>query len=117
MNFEHNERTRGLIAGLENFMDAHVRPAEPVYHEQMTGFGADRWRVPPIVERLKSEARAVGLWNLFLPRSDSGIGLSNLEYAPLCEIMGRVEFAAEVSDVARFRLRRCAARPWRGGTP
>jgi acyl-CoA dehydrogenase len=96
MNFEHNERTRGLIARLESFMDTHVYPAEAVYQEQMAGFGTDRWRVPPIMERLKSEARAVGLWNLFLPQSDSGVGLSNLEYAPLCEIMGRVEFAAEV---------------------
>ena len=96
MNFEHSERTRGLIARLENFMDTHVYPAEAVYQQQMAGFGTDRWRVPPIMERLKSEARAVGLWNLFLPQSDSGLGLSNLEYAPLCEIMGRVEFAAEV---------------------
>jgi acyl-CoA dehydrogenase len=96
MNFEHNERTRGLIARLEKFMDAHVYPAEAVYQEQMTAFGADRWRVPAVMERLKSEARAAGLWNLFLPRSDSGVGLANLEYAPLCEIMGRVEFAAEV---------------------
>jgi alkylation response protein AidB-like acyl-CoA dehydrogenase len=96
MNFEHNERTQGLIARLENFMDAHVYPAEAVYQEQMAGFGTDRWRVPPVMERLKSEARAAGLWNLFLPGNDSGFGLSNLEYAPLCEIMGRVEFAAEV---------------------
>jgi acyl-CoA dehydrogenase len=96
MNFEHSERTLDLIARLENFMDAHVYPAEAVYQQQMAGFGTDRWRVPPIMERLKSEARAVGLWNLFLPQSDSGLGLSNLEYAPLCEIMGRVEFAAEV---------------------
>ena len=96
MNFEHSQRTQGLIARLENFMDAHVHPAEAVYREQMAGFGADRWRVPPIMERLKSEARTAGLWNLFLPQSDSGVGLSNLEYAPLCEIMGRVEFAAEV---------------------
>jgi alkylation response protein AidB-like acyl-CoA dehydrogenase len=96
MNFEHNERTQSLIVRLENFMDAHVSPAEPVYEEQMAGFGADRWRVPPILERLKRDAQAAGLWNLFLPQSESGSGLLNLEYAPLCEIMGRVGFAAEV---------------------
>ncbi len=96
MHFEHNERTQGLIVRLEKFMEANVYPAEPVYHEQMAAFGSDRWRVPPILERLKGEAQAAGLWNLFLPQSDSGFGLSNLEYAPLCEIMGRAEFAPEV---------------------
>ncbi len=96
MNFEHNERTQGLIDRLEDFMQAHVYPAVPIYEEQMAGFGTHRWRVPPVLERLKSEAQGAGLWNLFLPQSDSGFGLSNLEYAPLCEIMGRVEFAAEV---------------------
>jgi acyl-CoA dehydrogenase len=96
VNFEHNQRTQGLIVRLEKFMEAQVYPAEPLYQEQMAGFGTDRWRVPPILERLKSQAQAAGLWNLFLPQSDSGFGLSNLEYAPLCEIMGRAEFAPEV---------------------
>ncbi len=62
----------------------------------MTSFGADRWRVPAVVETLKARARADGLWNLFLPGSSHGAGLTNLEYAPLAEIMGRVSFAAEV---------------------
>jgi acyl-CoA dehydrogenase len=96
MNFEHSAREKDLIARLQAFMDTHVYPAEKIYDEQMLGFGTERWRVPPILEELKQKARAAGLWNLFLPESSAGSGLTNLEYAPLCEIMGRVEFAAEI---------------------
>ncbi len=96
MHFEHNARTRELLARLQAFMDVRVYPAEPVYHEQMQSFAAQRWRIPPILEALKEQARAAGLWNLFLPESPRGPGLTNLEYAPLCEVMGRVEFAPEV---------------------
>ena len=96
MHFEHNARTRELLARLQAFMDVRVYPAEPVYHEQMQSFAAQRWRIPPILEELKEQARAAGLWNLFLPESPRGPGLTNLEYAPLCEVMGRVEFAPEV---------------------
>jgi len=96
MHFEHNARARELLRRLQAFMDASVYPAEPVYHEQMRSFGAERWRIPPVLEELKEQARAAGLWNLFLPESPCGPGLTNLEYAPLCEIMGRVEFAPEV---------------------
>lgn len=98
MHFEHNERTKELIARLEDFMDKHVYPNEATYYEQMEAFGAqgNRWQIPAILEELKDKAKAEGLWNLFLPESDRGFGLSNLEYAPLCEIMGRVGFAAEV---------------------
>ncbi len=96
MDFEHNQRTKELIARVQAFMDAHIYPAEAVHREQMAAFGADRWRIPPIVEELKRRAKAEDLWNLFLPESSSGSGLTNLEYAPLCEIMGRVEFAPEV---------------------
>jgi alkylation response protein AidB-like acyl-CoA dehydrogenase len=77
-------------------MDAHVYPAEQTYQQQLDGSGAERWRIPPIVEDLKLRAKSQGLWNLFLPESPRGAGLKNLEYAPLCEIMGRVEFASEV---------------------
>jgi alkylation response protein AidB-like acyl-CoA dehydrogenase len=66
----------------------------------MQAFGANRWQVPQIVEDLKEKAKAAGLWNLFLPESDRGAGLTNLQYAPLCEIMGRVGFAAEVFNCA-----------------
>lgn len=96
MHFEHNVRTTELLGRLQSFMDAHVYPAEAVYHEQQASFGAERWRIPPILEELKKLAREAGLWNLFLPESSHGQGLTNLEYAPLCEIMGRVEFAPEV---------------------
>ena len=96
MNFEHNDKTKELIARLEAFMDAHIYPAEAVYAEQMEAFGENRWQVPAILEELKEKAKAEGLWNLFLPESERGYGLTNVEYAPLCEIMGRVGFAAEV---------------------
>jgi len=96
MNFEHNDKTKELIARVEAFMDAHIYPAESVYAEQMESFGENRWQVPAILEELKEKAKAEGLWNLFLPESERGYGLTNVEYAPLCEIMGRVGFAAEV---------------------
>jgi acyl-CoA dehydrogenase len=68
------------------FFDAHIYPNEARFHEQIE---RNRWQVPAIVEELKSKARGQGLWNLFLPGSDRGAGLTNLEYAPLCEVMGR----------------------------
>jgi len=100
MHFEHNDRTKALIEKLEAFMDAHVYPAEEIYAEQMAAFGENRWQIPQIIEDLKAKAKEADLWNLFLPESDKGFGLSNLEYAPLCEIMGRVGFAAEVFNCA-----------------
>lgn len=96
MIFEHNEKTKELIARVEAFMDAHIYPNEETYAKQMDDFGTDRWQVVPILEELKEKAKAEGLWNLFLPESELGFGLTNVEYAPLCEIMGRVGFAAEV---------------------
>src|SRR5439155_19443703 len=66
---------------------------EPTYHAQ---FQDRRWQPPPVIEELKAKARAAGLWNLFLPESEYGAGLTNLEYAPLCEVMGRVVWAPEV---------------------
>jgi len=96
MDFAPSARTAELTARLQAFMQSHVYPAEAVYDQQMKSFGANRWQVPPVVEELKRQARAAGLWNLFLPDSALGAGLSNLEYAPLCEIMGRVLWAAEV---------------------
>jgi acyl-CoA dehydrogenase len=93
MLFSSSERSRQLHERLTAFMAEHVYPNEPVYHEQLRG---ERWRPPPVVEELKARARAAGLWNLFLPQSDLGPGLTNLEYAPLCEVMGRVPWAPEV---------------------
>lgn len=93
MDFGHGERTRELVGRLQAFMDEHVYPNERLYHEQVA---ADRWGHPPILEELKARARAGGLWNLFLPESEHGAGLSNVEYAPLCEVMGRVHFSSQV---------------------
>jgi acyl-CoA dehydrogenase len=94
MIFEHSAKVKDLQARLAAFMDAHVYPQEKSYFAQLDEGG--RWRVPPLMEELKAKARAIGLWNLFLPESEYGAGLTNLEYAPLCEIMGRSPIAAEV---------------------
>ncbi len=93
MNFDYSEKTRQLQQRLNAFMDEHVYPNERTYHQQIE---EQRWRPVPIIEELKPKARAAGLWNLFLPESERGAGLTNLEYAPLCEIMGRVVMASEV---------------------
>ena len=95
MDFEYSGRTKELKARVEVFMDEHIYPSERVYYDQV--YQSDnRWIEPPILEKLKENARAQGLWNLFLPESDLGAGLTNLEYAPLCETMGRVHWASEV---------------------
>ncbi|MFI5400885.1 MAG: acyl-CoA dehydrogenase family protein, partial [SAR324 cluster bacterium] len=94
MDFEYNEKTRTLLAKVSDFMEKHVYPAEPVYHEQVEGSG-DKHHHPAIMEELKSKARAQGLWNLFLPDKEHGAGLTNLEYAPLAEVMGRSLIASE----------------------
>ncbi|WP_069883395.1 acyl-CoA dehydrogenase family protein [Bosea sp. BIWAKO-01] len=95
MDFEHSPKVRDLLARLGAFMAEHVYPNERVYSEQVA-CSADRWVSPPIMEEMKAKARAAGLWNLFLPNHDGGAGLNNLEYAPLCEVMGRSPIAAEV---------------------
>ncbi len=94
MQFEHSARSKELQQRLTAFMVEHVLPNERVAEEQI-GAG-DRWQPTAIVEELKARARAAGLWNLFLPDSELGAGLTNLEYAPLCEIMGRSPIAPEV---------------------
>src|SRR5260221_9793546 len=94
MNFDYSPRTKELIAKLEAFYREFVYPNEAVYATQNAN--PDRWKPIQIVEDLKPKARAAGLWNLFLPESEYGAGLTNLEYAPLCEIMGRVSWSAEV---------------------
>jgi len=96
MHFDYSEKTKHAMSLLQEFMDKHIYPNEETYYRQMEGFGADRWQIPPILEELKEKARAAGLWNLFLPDSERGGGFTNLEYAPLCEVMGRVGFAPEV---------------------
>jgi len=95
MDFEHNDRVRQLLGRLQAFMDKYIYPNEEICRQQIAAMGDD-WGPIPIVESLKPKAREAGLWNLFLPDSDLGAGLTNLEYAPLCEVMGRVYWAAEV---------------------
>jgi acyl-CoA dehydrogenase len=90
---EFSSKTRDLHQRLTAFMDQHIYPNEQKFHEQIA---ASRWTPTAIVEDLKVKARAEGLWNLFLPESENGAGLTNLEYAPLCEIMGRSVMAPEV---------------------
>ncbi len=94
MNFEYSPKVQQLRKKLHGFLDEHIYPNEKLYYQQI-GQG-DRWRPVPILEELKPKARAAGLWNLFLPESEYGAGLTNLEYAPLCEIMGRSMMAPEV---------------------
>jgi len=95
MDFEFSDRVKALQASLSAFMETHVYPHE-VAVEELLERAPSRWTVPPIIEELKAKARAAGLWNLFLPDSEYGAGLSNLEYAPLCEIMGRSLIAPEL---------------------
>ena len=92
--FETSARANDLRLRLSAFMDESIYPNETVYTEQ--GLTGDRWQPRPIVEDLKAKAKRAGLWNLFLPESERGAGLTNLEYARLCEIMGRCSWSAEV---------------------
>ena len=94
MDFDYTPKVRELIAAVSAFMDENVYAREAEYSEYVDAADS-RWCVPPVIEDLKSKAKAAGLWNLFLPESDYGAGLSNLEYAPLAEIMGRSPIAPE----------------------
>jgi acyl-CoA dehydrogenase len=97
MNFDHSPKVKALQARLSAFMEAHIYPNEQTYHDEVqanrrTG---NAWVPTRVMEDLKAKARAAGLWNLFLPESSRGAGLTNLEYAPLAEIMGRSWIAPE----------------------
>jgi acyl-CoA dehydrogenase len=94
MPFEPSARVRALQQQLHDFMEAHIYPNETRFFLEAEQHGP--WAVLPLVEELKPKARALGLWNLFLPQSEHGAGLCNLDYAPLCEIMGRSLLAPEV---------------------
>ena len=98
MDFSYSERTAALQTRVKDFMAEHVYPAEPIYWQELeaNSSAGKRWTPLQVIEALKPKARAAGLWNLFLPESDRGAGLSNQEYAPLAEIMGRVPWASEV---------------------
>jgi acyl-CoA dehydrogenase len=94
MDFDFSPKVKDLQQRLTAFMDAHVYPNEQRFHDEVAE--GDRWQPTKVVEELKPLAKKAGLWNLFLPASERGAGLTNLEYAPLCEIMGRVGWAPEV---------------------
>lgn len=93
MKFEYSDKVRALQRRLQVFMDEYIYPNEQRFLDEI---GRNRWLPAKITEELKPKARAAGLWNLFLPDSENGAGLTNLEYAPLCEIMGRSAMAPEV---------------------
>lgn len=94
MEFTHSDKVVALQDKLRDFMDRHIYPNEERYAREIEN--GDRWQPTALMDDLKAKARAEGLWNLFLPHSPRGAGLSNLEYAPLCEIMGRAPMASEV---------------------
>ena len=93
MNFEFSEKTKDLQRRLQTFMDEHIYPNERRFYDEIE---RERWTPTRMIEELKPKARAAGLWNLFLPNDENGARLTNLEYAPLCEIMGRSVLAPEV---------------------
>lgn len=97
MHFEYNEKTTTLAKKLNAFMEKHVYPIEQTYTKSFSS-SSTPWKTPDIIDELKDKAKAEGLWNLFLPEEylPYGAGLTNLEYAPLCEIMGRVPFSSEI---------------------
>ncbi len=94
MDFEYSAKVKDLLQRVVAFMDETIYPNERVFSEQISK--GDRWQPTAIVEELKAKARAAGLWNLFMPDREYGAGLTNVEYAPLCEIMGRSPVAPEV---------------------
>ena len=98
MDFSYSERTQQLQAKLGAFMAEHIYPAEPAYEEELAANtqAGRRWTPLQTIEKLKPKARAAGLWNLFLPESERGAGLTNQDYAPLAEIMGAVPWSSEV---------------------
>jgi acyl-CoA dehydrogenase len=98
MDFAYDARTEELREQLLAFMDEHIYPAEELYYEQE--HAGPRWTTPPVMRELKVEAQKRGLWNLFLPNAEHGAGLTNLQYAPLAEIMGRSGLAPEATNCA-----------------
>ncbi len=97
MDFDYSPKVRQLQQRVTAFMEEHVYPAEERFEAEMAAFRAagNPWQPAPVIEELKAKARAAGLWNLFLPESDHGAGLTNVEYAPLAEIMGRSHIGSE----------------------
>ena len=98
MQFEHSQESKNLQERISKFMDDHIFPSEGIYAQQMEEFTeqGNRWQVPQIIEDKKEIAKREGLWNLFLPENPMGESMSNLDYAPLCELMGRSGIASEI---------------------
>ena len=101
MDFEQSAKSRDWMERVRAFMEEHIAPAVPLYHSQSAAI--DRWtEIPPIFDELKGKARQAGLWNIFMPPSEhddeffTSVGLTNVEYAPIAELMGRISFASEV---------------------
>ncbi len=94
MLFPFSERTQQLCRRVSDFMDQHIYAAEAVYQQQLDS-GSSRWAIPRVMEELKAKAKSAGLWNLFLPKHEYPDALTNLDYAPLCEIMGRSPIGPE----------------------
>ena len=101
MDFEQSAKSREWMERVRAFMEEHIVPAIPVYHQQSAAI--DRWsEIPPVFDELKDKAQQAGLWNIFMPPSDhddeffTSVGLTNVEYAPIAELMGRISFASEV---------------------
>ena len=96
---DHSPKTQELLQRLNAFFAEHIYPNEARYHEEMDNFrrAGNPWQTVPLIEELKPVARKAGLWNMFLPHAYNGQGgISNLDYAPLCEVMGRVTWSSEV---------------------
>jgi alkylation response protein AidB-like acyl-CoA dehydrogenase len=97
MDFQHSERAQRVMAQVQRFLDERILPSEQTYFDQLVGSEDWReWKIPPVVEELKAEAKELGLWNLFLPDEEYGPGLDNRDYAPIAEITGRSFLAPEV---------------------
>src|SRR5678815_1862480 len=103
MEFEYSKRTKEYMEQLTDFMNKHVYPNEQTFQDQLAS-QSPRWQIPPIMEELKAKAKERALWNLFLPESRRGAGLSNLDYAPLCEVMGRSPIAPEVFNLSLIHI-------------
>tara|TARA_B100001964_G_scaffold68548_1_gene77848 strand:- start:251 stop:628 length:378 start_codon:yes stop_codon:yes gene_type:complete len=95
MDFEHTDKVKKLMKQLNDFMEQYIYPNDDDFHDHFSKTD-NIWVAHPMMEELKAKARTEGLWNLFLPHSENGAGLTNLEYAPLAEIMGRCVWASEV---------------------
>jgi alkylation response protein AidB-like acyl-CoA dehydrogenase len=97
MDFQHSERAQKVMAQVQRFLDERILPNEQTYLDQLVGTDDwQQWKIPPIMEELKAEAKGLGLWNLFLPDEQHGAGLDNRDYAPIAEITGRSFIAPEV---------------------